>query len=451
LRQASGQSGEVSVQFTADDAMRAKRGLGPQNGLKGPIGVTVKAPVQKRGPGDDATVTLDLTKAEVDGFVPGWSKPAGKAAKASFVYRPVKDGIRFDDFSLDAAPVQIKGAISLDQDGALRSARLDTFKLAQSDSMKVDVERSPAGYKTVVRGNSLDARSLLKAGLSAANDGKARQQGKGHGSEIDLKVAILSGFNGEAMANAELQLSNDGPNLRRLDFSAKLNGQDVSGGLSRPSTQGGVMTLSSDDAGGLLRFFDIYPRMRGGRLQLQLSGPLNRQDGMMIVRNFVLRDEPALRSMASGKPNALASRDGDVTGATQASVDVPFTRLRAEFRREPERLTFKDAVMWGQQVGGSVSGTMDYGRDRVHLTGTFVPAYQLNNFFAQVPLIGRLLGGGEHEGLFAVSFLISGKASAPVLQINPLSAIAPGFLRKLFEFQRQDAVTPAPRAPESNR
>jgi hypothetical protein len=450
LRQTSGQSGEVTVQFTADEALRAKRGFGPQSGLKGPVVVTAKAPVQKLGPGDETTVTLDLTKAEVDGLVPGWTKSAGKPAKASFTYKPSKDGTRFEDFSLDAGPVQIKGLISLDHDGALRSARLDTFKLSPSDSLRVDVDRAGSGYKTTVRGNSLDARGLLKASLGAADDSQPRRQGKSQGSEIDLKVAILSGYNGEAMANAELRLASDGSNLRRLDFSATLNGKDVRGGLNQPSARGGVLSVISDDAGGLLRFLDVYPRMRGGQLQLQLSGALNHQNGVMSVRDFALHDEPALRSMAAGQARATASA-ADVTGATPATADVPFSRLRAEFVREPDKLTFKDAVMWGQQVGGSVSGTMDYGRDRVHLTGTFVPAYQLNNFFARVPLLGRLLGGGEHEGLFAVSFQISGKASAPVLQISPLSALAPGFLRKLFEFQREDAVARPPKPVESNR
>ena len=51
---------------------------------------------------------------------------------------------------------------------------------------------------------------------------------------------------------------------------------------------------------------------------------------------------------------------------------------------------------------------------------------------AQVPLFGPILGGGQDEGLFAVNFRISGLASEPTLTVNPLSAVAPGFLRKLF-------------------
>ena len=47
-------------------------------------------------------------------------------------------------------------------------------------------------------------------------------------------------------------------------------------------------------------------------------------------------------------------------------------------------------------------------------------------------VFGPLLGGGRNEGLFAVNFRVAGQATAPTLTVNPLSAIAPGFLRKLF-------------------
>ncbi len=91
-------------------------------------------------------------------------------------------------------------------------------------------------------------------------------------------------------------------------------------------------------------------------------------------------------------------------------------------------------VIWGQQVGFTLQGHVDYGRDRVDIGGTFVPGYAFNNAFAQVPVVGALLGGGsQYGGLFAVNFRISGPASAPTMTINPLSAIAPGILRRFVD------------------
>ncbi len=61
-----------------------------------------------------------------------------------------------------------------------------------------------------------------------------------------------------------------------------------------------------------------------------------------------------------------------------------------------------------------------------------MPAYGVNNLFGKLPVLGLVLGGGQQEGLIGVNFRVSGSTSAPTLSINPLSAIAPGFLRKIF-------------------
>ena len=53
--------------------------------------------------------------------------------------------------------------------------------------------------------------------------------------------------------------------------------------------------------------------------------------------------------------------------------------------------------------------------------------------------------GGEKEGLVGVTYEVVGRPGNPVLHVNPLSALAPGLLRKVFEFP---ATSPAwPTAP----
>jgi hypothetical protein len=118
--------------------------------------------------------------------------------------------------------------------------------------------------------------------------------------------------------------------------------------------------------------------------------------------------------------------------AALSANEVQFVKLKADFTRTASRLEFREAVIWGMQVGFTLGGWIDYGRDRTDIAGTFVPVYGLNNMFSQVPVVGLILGGGRNEGLFAVNFRISGPASSPTLTVNPLSAVAPGFLRKFF-------------------
>jgi hypothetical protein len=64
--------------------------------------------------------------------------------------------------------------------------------------------------------------------------------------------------------------------------------------------------------------------------------------------------------------------------------------------------------------------------------GTLVPAYTINSVLGEIPLIGTLLVGRKGEGIFALTYGISGSVEEPVITVNPLSALAPGFLRNFF-------------------
>jgi hypothetical protein len=55
--------------------------------------------------------------------------------------------------------------------------------------------------------------------------------------------------------------------------------------------------------------------------------------------------------------------------------------------------------------------------------------------FGQIPIVGMFLGGGSNEGIFGITYEVTGPASNPRPMVNPISAIAPGILRKFFEFR----------------
>jgi hypothetical protein len=93
----------------------------------------------------------------------------------------------------------------------------------------------------------------------------------------------------------------------------------------------------------------------------------------------------------------------------------------------------RDGVVRGPSLGATIDGMIDYSRDELHLRGTLVPLYGPNNLLGQLPILGLFLGG-EKEGLVGITYEVVGKPGNPVLRINPISALAPGLLRKVFEF-----------------
>jgi hypothetical protein len=49
-----------------------------------------------------------------------------------------------------------------------------------------------------------------------------------------------------------------------------------------------------------------------------------------------------------------------------------------------------------------------------------------------VPFIGEYLVGGKDEGIFGIDYRAKGSLDNPDVSVNPLSALAPGALRKMF-------------------
>jgi hypothetical protein len=211
--------------------------------------------------------------------------------------------------------------------------------------------------------------------------------------------------------------------------------------------ENGVLRLQTVDAGALVRFFNLYQHLEGGTLDLVMRNVGQRQEGQAVVSNFVLRNEPALRQLvAAGQapgPGQAPAPGAAANPAERIDPDaVTFQKMTAQFTRSSGRIDLREAAIYDAAMGLTTQGYLDYAHDHIDLNGTFVPAYQVNNLVTHIPFVGLLLGGGTNEGMFAVNYRLAGAAGAPVLTVNPFSAMTPGFLRKIFG--AIDGTTPFP-------
>lgn len=441
LRQNAKGQGEATVSLNLDNAALKRRGFGPETGISGPMQVKVVKSLG-RTPEAPPRVEVDLTKAAIDTGVPGVSKPAGRTGKAAFSYVVDDDGPDLEDLTIESAPLLAKGRISLTKQNTFESASFSQLRLSPGDNLtKVEIGRDGNLTKLSVRGAVLDARPFIRdlfdAPAPPARSGARGSQNTASGPDfdLDLDVPILTGFNSEALGNSQLKLSRRNGALRSIAYQGRIGKADLSIKQVKQGDGASPIVVQSENGGATLRFLDLYRRAYGGDLVLQLGAGEGRQPGELLLRNFMVRDEPALRRVV-GPPGSQAPGALDSTGAPAPRIDasdVAFTKLRAEFVRSASRVDINDAVLWGQQVGFTIQGNVDYGRDRVDIGGTFVPGYAFNNAFAQVPVVGMILGGGQYGGLFAVNFRVSGSASQPTMTVNPLSAIAPGILRRFVD------------------
>ena len=106
--------------------------------------------------------------------------------------------------------------------------------------------------------------------------------------------------------------------------------------------------------------------------------------------------------------------------------------MTASFERSPGKLKIQDAVIYNPYMGLTTQGLIDFEHSQIDVSGSFVPAYTVNTMLTKIPLVGVLLSGGQNDGVFGVSYRVHGPMSGPTLTVNPLSAIAPGILRRIL-------------------
>lgn len=434
---------EVKLQATLDEAARNKLGIDLGSGVTGAIPVKMTGKIAANGD-QRLGIEADLTPVKIENALPGWVKPQGRAGRATFnlVQKAQTPGgpttTRFEDLVIEGGGAQIKGTVELDQNNDLLSANFPNYGASEGDKVSLRVDRAPDGtLKVVVRGDVFDGRSFIKSAMAGSSKDTKAKTDPTNNMDLEVKLGAVAGFHGEAMRNLDVKLARRGGVVRSFALGGRI-GRDtpIVGDMRGRAGGRDVVYLETNDAGAFFRLTDTYAKMFGGQMWVAMDPPGNDsapREGLLNVRDFAIRGETAL---------------DNVVGGGAGAAGVQFSRMRVEFTREPGQMTVRDGVVQGPAVGATIDGQIDYASNALRMRGTFVPLYGLNNMFGQIPIVGTILGGGSNEGLVGVTFEVVGSPGQPVLRVNPISAVAPGLFRKLFEFPGRTTGSDAYAAPQ---
>jgi hypothetical protein len=419
------------LQATLDDAARARLGFDLHGTVTGSIPVRVTGRVSPTAePESRFSIDADLVQAKIENLLPGWSKQAGKPLRAAFNYIGKPKSTRLEDIVFEGPGTSVKGTVEIDTNGDVISANLPVFALSDGDKASLKADRGSDGLlKVVMRGEVIDGRGFVKSSLAGAGPGRDKRSRGMADVDVDLKLGAVAGFSGEAVRSVDLRFVRRGGVVRAFNLAGKLGVDAPLLGDMRVRNGKPVMYFETSDAGSLFRFTDTYPRMVGGHIWIAMDPPTldqTPQDGVLNLRDFIIRGEAALDRVVAGAAGAVPN-------------GVEFTRMRVEFNRQPGRLNLREGAVRGPVVGATIEGHIDYATNDVRMRGTFVPLYGINNAFGQIPIVGLFLGG-EKEGMFGLTYEVVGPPGRSTLRVNPMSALAPGLLRKVFEFPNSSPV-----------
>jgi hypothetical protein len=203
----------------------------------------------------------------------------------------------------------------------------------------------------------------------------------------------------------------------------------------RPDQSGKMyLQMEAQDAGAVLRAFDVYENVQGG--QMKISG---QQVPEQNQRRRLIRGSGEMTNFRVVKAPVLARLVGalSLTGIPEllSGEGIFFTKLQSDFdwviARGGDAYYMRNGRTSGSSIGLTFEGKIDKREDLTDVGGTVVPVTFVNDFISNIPLIGDILTGGG-GALIAATYSIKGPVKTPTVSVNPLSALTPGILRRIF-------------------
>ncbi len=410
---------------TVTDADRQRLGVSTAPLAAGPMAADLALVQPASGPSElQLRLGLDRTRLALPAL--GWSKPAGVAGTASLI--ATMAGGRVADishFNVEAGGLAAYGRLALGADGAtVARAEIQRFRLGGTDLHGTIEHRPDGGYDARLAGPSLDAVPLVRR-FREAGDATTLPP-----LDITLRVDRLALLASAPLTAVTGAIAYDGTRWGRVTLDGAMPGGHRIALRYGPVSGGSRATLDTDDAGAALRALGVYDNIQGGRLRLEGQRPAAK--GAAWTGTLHIDDFRAQRAPTLAKALTVASLTG--IGNLLSGKGISFARLVMPFTFRDGRLVIDKARAAGSELGLTAAGTLDLDRNTVKVSGTIVPAYTLNSVLGKIPLLGTLLTGGEEgSGVFAATYHLDGRLDDPAVKVNPLAALAPGFLRELVD------------------
>ncbi len=413
----------------------------------GPAGIDLATQSYRDGRRD---IAMELDMADVALAVPeiDWTRAPGKPARARLqlaLRNEVLHTLDVVDFAGDG--MAVRGRVEFGADGRLwRNVVLQRVVLpGRVDLAEFRARREPTPPGGRAR-NFLDARGAF-LDVSPFLSDKSKPDPARPDLSVTLDLSRLRMGEDRELSGVKAD-GRRGPRRwerMRLDATTSPTAGVPAGGrvdvdLDVEEGGSGKLDASAEDAGALLALLEITPNVVGGSLKISGAVDPARPDkavvGKMSIESYRVVNAPGFARLLS-----VALLTGIVDSLRGEGIG--FTRFDADFAWPDPKIEIREGRMYGSALGVTARGILDLEEDTIDVDGTLVPAYAVNSILGNIPLLGQLLVGERGSGVFAATYRASGSLADPQIAVNPLSTLAPGFLRRLFGVFSGGSALPA--------
>lgn len=436
-----GRGSRFAVSGVVDSSTGDLFGVPTRQVLRGPV------PFRAEADGNPARIQnlnlrLDFSRAAL--MVPAleWTKPPGAPASAVLDFALSAGSTELRSLAISGEGIDIQAGARFDAVGVVEAA-VPVFRIDGTADLALGARRTDSGaLNWTVGGRYLNAGPLIESAVGGRNRKEEPKLTIG----VDGKIDRIDARAGATFRDVAVHLRQTSGVVDDLSLNATTAAGAPLAVSTTEGTRGRRFEAKSGDVGALLAgLFGVQSVSKGvGALTIdmgELNAAVPRLRGDFAATGVRVVGAPMLaRIFAAGSLTGLVDLlNGEGIAIERASGDFEFHR---------GVLTLRNAKASGPSVGLTAQGSMTAGGGPVDLVGAVAPAYQLNSMLGAAPVIGKLLVGRQGEGVVALSYDVKGRSDAPTVTVDPLSALTPGILRRIFETDPPSRPSEPPAAPQ---
>ncbi len=445
----------LEIDGRLDDDQRARLGLDVLPGVTGPVAVTATL-VDHDRTRQSVEAVIDLTPAALALDALGYAKAEGEPSRLEIA-------LALSDLQPVAAPrvvleaprLRAAGRLDFRADGTmaridLGEIALDDHRLAalvswlDDDSLSVELRGAFLDLEALIadRGRTAGGGTADGAAVEeAADDGAGESAAPAPPAPMAATLAFdrvrlredgelvgvtgLVEFDGEGWQRIDLAGGTDQGGRVALTLAAAVDGRHLAAEVEGLGTVLADLDLTDGVDGGLFSAdVTLFDDAEAGSDAPGSDTTVPAFSGSLQAERFRVREVPLLARLIAALSisglQSLMQTDGLV-----------FERAAVHLTSDGSTIRLENGRAFGGALGLRLEGEISVPADTIEAYGTIVPLYGVNGFLAGIPLIGDILTGSS-GGIFAFTYAITGPLDAPSVSVNPLSVLAPGFLRDVF-------------------
>jgi hypothetical protein len=454
----------LTVKGTMTEGGRAALNINLARFFRGAVPITADI-TGHRGSLLHADVGVDFTPALLSVPIVNLEKTPGQAATGRIGVNFAPGNVVQDETIRISGPVMnLNGTADFNRNGELTVLNFPSVKMGPLNDLSFQLARNGNGDDYLLRGHSLDGSKIGRTGSSEAPNASVNGGGamtpddtpEGH-FHINARLDRMAMRDGVAIAPFNLDLAGIGNRPAAISLSGNVTRGEKSAPIAaglETAPSGRKVTLTSGDAGLLARGVFAFESMRGGALAVTINLPGQAGDaanpqstapdftGVLNIKDFQLTNQPLLsRMFAAGSLTGMGDLMGG-DGITLEEWNLPFTSKN-------NVIGVNGARAEGRAICATADGYIDRPRGTLALKGSLVPACGVNSVLSNIPLLGDILASRKGEGILSATYSATGNMEHPDISANPLSLLAPGIFRRIFEGHIPTVANAPSNAPQT--